>query len=135
MRSPGACGYDPGVLLSPEALVPSESELLVVCLCAEWCGVCREYRARFEEVQGRLAGVRFRWIDIEDEADLVDPVAVDDFPTVLILRDSTPVFFGTVRPQAEALERLVRDRLAGAGPAGPIPRDVTELAQRLCAGA
>ena len=60
MRSPGACGYDPGVLLSPEALVPSESELLVVCLCAEWCGVCREYRARFEEVQGRLAGVEWR---------------------------------------------------------------------------
>ena len=128
------CGYDPGMLLSTGPLVSPESELLVVCLCAEWCGVCREYRARFEQVQDRLAGVHFRWVDIEDASDLVDPVGVDDFPTVLILRGDTPVFFGTVRPQAEALERLVRDRRAGAGPAAPIARDVADLALRLRAG-
>jgi hypothetical protein len=31
---------------------------LVVCLCAEWCGVCREYRSRFEQVLARLPQVR-----------------------------------------------------------------------------
>ena len=107
------------------------SELLVVCLCAEWCGVCREYRARFDQVQAQWPGVQFRWVDIEDEADLVDPVEVDDFPTLLILRGDEPVFFGTVRPQAEALERLLRDRLDGAGPAAPVDPEVSALARRL----
>lgn len=30
---------------------PSSASLLVVCLCVEWCGVCREYRIRFEQVK------------------------------------------------------------------------------------
>ena len=108
-----------------------ESELLVVCLCAEWCVVCREYQARFEQVRAQWPGVAFRWVDIEDESDLVDPVEVDDFPTLLILRGPEPVFFGTVRPQPEALERLVRDRLAGDSPAAPVPPVVLALAARL----
>jgi len=113
--------------------VIAESECLVVCLCAEWCVVCREYRARFEHVQRQFPQVHFRWIDIEDESDLVDPVEVDDFPTVLVLSGQEPVFFGTVRPQAEALARLVGDRLAGGGAQSPIPPEVVALAQRLTA--
>jgi thiol-disulfide isomerase/thioredoxin len=112
-------------------MVLPESELLVVCLCAEWCSVCREYRSRFEQMQARFAGVRFQWVDVEDESDLVDPVEVDDFPTLLILRRDAPVFFGTVRPQLEALERLVRDRLAGTGAATPMRPEVLDLARRL----
>jgi len=30
---------------------PSSASLLVVCLCVEWCGVCREYRIRLEQVK------------------------------------------------------------------------------------
>jgi thioredoxin 1 len=111
--------------------VVPESELLVVCLCAEWCVVCREYRARFDQVQAQWPGVQFRWVDIEDESDLVDPVEVDDFPTLLILRRSEPVFFGTVRPQGGALEGLLRDRLAGAGLAAPPAPEVVAFAVRL----
>lgn len=111
-------------------LLPA-SDMLVVCLCADWCVVCREYRERFALVQARFPGMVVRWIDIEDEYDLVDPVEVDDFPTLLILRGTEPVFFGTVRPQPEALDRLVRDRLAGAGPAAALPQEVLALAKRL----
>lgn len=83
-------------------------DLLVICLCAEWCGVCREYRARFDQVGAATSGARFVWLDIEDHADLVDPVEVDDFPTVLIAVGGQARFFGTVMPQPETLQRLIR---------------------------
>src|SRR5659263_77846 len=48
------------------------ASVLVVCLCAQWCGVCRDYRQRFTQVQAQFPAVRFLWIDVEDEADLLD---------------------------------------------------------------
>jgi thiol-disulfide isomerase/thioredoxin len=84
------------------------ASVLVVCLCAEWCGVCRDYRSRFEQVQSRFPQAQFLWIDVEDEADLLDPLDVDDFPTLLLAVGGEPRFFGPLTPQAETLERLIR---------------------------
>lgn len=89
--------------MSPEA-VP----VLVVCLCAEWCGVCRDYRSRFEQVQVKLAQVQFLWIDVEDDADLLHPLDVENFPTLLIAVGNEPRFFGPITPHIETLERLVK---------------------------
>ncbi len=112
------------------------SDMLVVCLCAEWCGVCRDYLPRFEQARARFPQVQFVWVDVEDQSDLVDPVEVDDFPTLLIARGDAPVFFGPVRPQVEALERLLHDRITGDGPQRtPLPGEVALLLQRLRAAA
>ena len=116
-------------------MVVSGSDWLVVCLCAEWCGVCRDYRSRFEQVRALFPQVRFVWVDVEDQSDLVDPVDVDDFPTVLIARGDEPVFFGTVRPQSDTLQRLVQDRLADAAAGAPVAGGVAELVLRLRAAA
>jgi thioredoxin 1 len=51
------------------------------------------------------------WVDVEDEADLIDPIEVEDFPTILISTGEKPVFFGTVLPHVETLERLIQDRI------------------------
>lgn len=87
--------------------------LLVVCLCADWCNVCTEYRSRFEQVQAAVTvddpQARFVWIDIEDEADLLHPLDVENFPTLLIAVGHVPHFFGPLTPQAQTLERLVRN--------------------------
>lgn len=91
---------------------------LVVCLCAEWCGVCREYRPRFEQLQDRFPGTQFLWIDVEDEADLLHPLDVENFPTLLLAAGNQPRFFGTLTPQIETLERLIRSHLEDAGAAG-----------------
>ena len=86
--------------------------LLVVCLCAEWCGVCRDYRDSFEQVKLAIqAGhpqAQFVWLDVEDEADLLHPLDVADFPTLLIAVGETPRFFGSITRQPQTLERLVR---------------------------
>jgi thiol-disulfide isomerase/thioredoxin len=107
------------------------SEWLVVCLCAEWCGVCRDYLDQFRQVEALFPQVQFAWVDIEDHSDQVDPVDVDDFPTVLIARGDEPFFFGTVRPQADTLQRLVQDRLAGAAANAPVAREIADLVLRL----
>lgn len=87
------------------------ASVLVVCLCAEWCGVCRDYRGRFEAVQAKFPQAQFLWIDVEDEADLLDPLDVEDFPTLLLAVGDAPRFFGPVTPQLEMLERLVRAQI------------------------
>ena len=88
---------------------------LVVCLCAAWCGVCGDYRARFDQVQARFPSIEFLWIDVEDEADVLDPLDVENFPTLLLAAGVEPRFFGPVTPQAEMLERLVRSQIQDTG--------------------
>ena len=93
----------------PEPLVSSASPtdtLRVVCLCAAWCGTCTEYQPLFAQLQAEFAAARFEWVDIEDEADLVDPIEVENFPTILIGQGAEPRFFGTVMPHLETLRRL-----------------------------
>ena len=93
--------------------VATQLPLLVACLCADWCNVCTEYRSRFQQVQASVTAdhpqAQFVWLDIEDEADLLHPLDVDDFPTLLIAVGDAPRFFGPLTPQAQTLERRVRN--------------------------
>ena len=82
-------------------------EFLVACLCAAWCGTCRDYQAGFHALAARFPTARFLWIDIEDDADLVDDYDVENFPTLLIQRDDTVLFFGTMLPHLELLQRTL----------------------------
>jgi thioredoxin 1 len=93
--------------------------LLVACLCADWCGACREYKPLFDSLALKLPNVRFLWVDVEDEADLIDPIEVEDFPTILIANGQSPLFFGTVLPHIETLERLIQDKMT-AGEHAPV---------------
>jgi thioredoxin 1 len=113
---------------------PRASALLVVCLCAQWCGTCRDYRAAVAQVQRELgsAAVDFAWVDIEDQADVVDDIDVDDFPTVLIVQGEALLFFGTVLPHTQTLLRLVRSALdGGLGPVAEPPAAARALARRV----
>lgn len=105
--------------------------VLVVCLCAEWCGVCRDYRSRFEQVQARFPEARFLWIDIEDEADLLYPLDVEDFPTLLLAVGDQPRFLGPLTPQIETLDRLIRSHLQDAAAPALADPAVAELVRRI----
>ena len=80
---------------------------IIACLCAGWCGTCGSYRAAFEELAARHPDKHFVWIDIEDQADVVGDLDVDNFPTLLIQRNDVVAFFGTVLPDAVLAERLL----------------------------
>ena len=82
--------------------------LTIACLCARWCNLCGAYRATFDALAARYPKNRYHWIDIEDEAELVHAVDVENFPTLLIARGTQLRFLGVLTPQPETLERMVR---------------------------
>ena len=103
--------------------------LLVACLCAQWCGVCRDYAplmmrtlATFDAKQ-----VRVVWVDIEDHDEVLGDLDVESFPTLLLARGTDVLFFGTVPPHAQTLERLVQSALAGDLRRPPVSADVQTL--------
>ncbi len=89
--------------------------LLVACLCAEWCGTCREYRAPFARLADTHPGACFAWIDVETHADRLDELDVENFPTLLIEDANAVRFFGTVLPHAAIVERMLADLTALPG--------------------
>jgi thioredoxin 1 len=88
--------------------------LLVACLCAEWCGTCRDYRPPMRQLALDLADeVEVAWVDIEDHDEVPDDLDIENFPTLLIARGDTVLFYGTVLPHAQTLVRLMQGALAG----------------------
>jgi thioredoxin 1 len=96
---------------SASGLSASESVIWVVCLCADWCGLCRDYQAVFEQAAKRYPAFKFAWLDIEDQSDLVGDLDVETFPTLLLADVQGTRFFGPLTPQVDTLVRLL-DSLA-----------------------
>jgi thiol-disulfide isomerase/thioredoxin len=88
------------------------TNLFVACLCAQWCGTCREYRPGFEGLSKRFPEVAFAWIDIEESPDVVDELDVENFPSIVIQRGRDVLFYGPMLPQIGLLERLIQTYLA-----------------------
>lgn len=90
----------------------------VVCLCAAWCGTCGQYRPLFDALACAHPGVRFEWVDIEDDADIAGDLDVETFPTLLIADGHRALFLGPLLPQAPVLARLLaslQDAVKGEG--------------------
>jgi thioredoxin 1 len=85
---------------------------LVACLCAAWCGTCASYRAAFDALAARHPDKVFVWIDIEDQADVVGDLDVENFPTLLIQRRDVVAFFGTMLPDPALADRLIHAQAA-----------------------
>ena len=111
---------------------PAPPTLLVACLCAQWCGTCRDYGVVLEQVRQRFgAAVKVIFVDIEDDDAWLDGVEVENFPTVLIAAGAAVLFFGVITPQPQTLTRLVTGALAGDLRPSSIEPGIAELAQRL----
>ena len=55
----------------------------------------------------RFPRAEFRWVDIEDQAEAVEDIEVDNFPTILVRRGSETLFQGVMLPHHSHLERLL----------------------------
>jgi thioredoxin-like negative regulator of GroEL len=96
---------------------------VVACLCAAWCGTCGSYRSAFEALAARHPDKTFVWIDIEDQAEVVGDLDVENFPTLLLQKGDTVAFFGTMLPDPLLAERLVQAQAELA------PDELARLAQ------
>ena len=85
-----------------------EGAWVIACLCAGWCDTCRAYRDGFDQLAARHPDKRFVWIDIEDQADFIGDIDVENFPTLLMQRGGTVAFFGTVLPDLNLADRLIQ---------------------------
>jgi len=82
--------------------------LNVTCLCALWCDSCVAYQEGFFALAKEFPQAQFRWLDIEDDAEEVGDREVENFPTILVERDGTDLFYGPLPPQHEHLKRLLQ---------------------------
>ncbi|MDI1340656.1 thioredoxin family protein [Polaromonas sp.] len=103
----------------------------VACLCAGWCGTCRDYRPVFDQVVAAHPGLRFLWLDIEDEAELVGELDIETFPTLLIADGAALRFAGPLLPHAATLSRLLASLDKQAAVAGSADPALTDLVQAL----
>jgi thioredoxin 1 len=81
---------------------------LICCLCAAWCDTCASYRAAFDQLRMQHQEKCFAWIDIEDNAHLVDDLDIENFPTILIQYEEKILFLGTMLPDANLVHRLLQ---------------------------
>ena len=79
----------------------------IYCLCAAWCGTCRDYQAQLRAWAAEQPNWRVHWVDIEDEAERLGELEIETFPTLLIAVDGQARFLGPVLPTQAALQTLV----------------------------
>ena len=85
--------------------------LIVACLCAQWCGVCRDWRPGFEALATQFAQARFIWIDVEDvaqtSADALGELEPESFPMCAVQRGAQLLFCAVLPQQPRIWARLI----------------------------
>lgn len=103
----------------------------VACLCAAWCGVCRDWQPSFEEQARAQPHMRFAWVDVEDEDEAMGEVDIETFPALLVARAGQVLFLGPIPPSPVQFTRLLATLQAQPAPAPGLPRHAIPLFERL----
>lgn len=89
----------------------TDNSWIVACFCAHWCGACRGWRPAFESLSDQYPDIVFLWIDIEDHAELLGDLDIENFPSLLIQYGDIVNFFGCIHPEPVVVERLLKSQL------------------------
>lgn len=103
----------------------------VACLCAAWCGVCREWQPLFAQQAASHPDMRFAWVDVEDEDDAMGDVDIETFPTLLVARGAQVLYLAPIPPSATQFQRLLATLQAQPVAAPGLPDDADALLRRL----
>ena len=94
----------------------------VACLCAAWCGVCREWLPLFTSQARAHPHMHFAWVDVED---------IETLPTRRVARGDQVLFLGPIPPSATQFARMLATLEAQPQPSPALPPDAGALLQRL----
>ncbi len=132
--------HDSLPLLTPVAALPGHprlatSPLVVLALCADWCGTCRDFQQMLDRLARARPEIVFAWADIEDDAELVGDIDVESFPTLAVFRAGQALHYGVSLPQEGLVARTI-DTLAARPPqpARDMPDAVAALAHWIAGG-
>jgi thioredoxin 1 len=106
----------------------------VACLCAAWCGVCRDWLPLFTAQARSHPAMRFAWVDVEDEDETMGDVDIETFPTLLIGRGDEVLYLAPIPPMASQFTRLLARLQAQPQPDPGIDAQANALFRRLKAG-
>ena len=107
-----------------------DSGRLVVAFCAAWCNTCDDFRKTFDGLAAARRDTRFVWLDIEDDAEIVGDIDVENFPTIAAFDAERLLHFGVSLPQGPIVARLL-DSLDASSPTVSAADAVTGLRKRL----
>jgi thioredoxin reductase (NADPH) len=105
--------------------------MMVVGLCAAWCGTCRDFEADFARLAAAYPQALFIWLDIEDDSEIVGDVDVENFPTLAVFRAGAPVHFGISLPQEGVVRRVLEALARDDARAIAVPDAVATLPRRI----
>ena len=103
----------------------------VVCLCAAWCGVCREWQLTFSAQARANPHLRFAWVDVEDEDETMGEVDIETFPTLLVARGDEVMYLAPIPPLGTQVTRLLARLRAQPAPDPGVPAEANALLARL----
>jgi thioredoxin 1 len=103
----------------------------VACLCAAWCGVCREWMPMFTAQARANPHMRFAWVDVEDEDETMGDVDIETFPTLLVARGDEVMYLAPIPPLASQFTRLLARLQAQPRPDPGVPPEANALLRRL----
>lgn len=111
--------------------IPGRAPRVVYCLCAEWCGVCREWRAAFDAQAAAHPRDRFAWVDVDAHEEVLDAVEIESFPVMLIAEQGRVLFFGAMQPAGAILARVLDRADSPALPADGQAQRLLDFLERL----
>ena len=94
-------------------------DMLLVLLAwwaAFWLRFNLDIPPEFDALAVQHPGIRFQWVDVEDESDVVGDLDIETFPTLLIANEAGARFFSPLAPHIAVLDRLIGSQREQPGP-------------------